>query len=315
MANSVIDEILRQGANQPRRYVLAALTTGRVESNFTNPAGGDQDSVGWRQERASLYRNPRNLRASVRRFYREAAQHDRGQSVGELAADVQRPAAQFRGRYAQALPEARRIFRRGGLTGGGGGSTATTLPSTANVAELLSSLGVGARQRPAVTAPAAPAFSAQAPTPEGYQPPQPSEAPERFDYADAIQKLADLAGVDQIKIPRSPGGNAGGGASASIHELFWNGPGAVNIDNGQRVGKDFVSGHRDHVHLAADRATMRRAKRVATSMGLHVGGFGRGISTGHAKNSYHYQPYGAMDVSGDQMAMRRFARRVARGRI
>src|SRR4051812_21591943 len=98
--NPVIAEILRQGANQPRRRVLAAPTTGAVESGFRTLSGGDAASRGWRQERASLYKDPRNLKASVRRFYAEAAKHDRGQSVGALAADVQRPAQQFRGRYA-----------------------------------------------------------------------------------------------------------------------------------------------------------------------------------------------------------------------
>src|SRR3954471_22087861 len=118
MANPVIDEILRQGRNQPRRRVLAALVTGRVESNFKNLGGGDADSQGWRQERASLYRNPTNLKASVRRFYQEAAKLDRGQKVGELAADVQRPAAQYRGRYAQASAKAKALMQAGGVQGG-----------------------------------------------------------------------------------------------------------------------------------------------------------------------------------------------------
>lgn len=36
----------------------------------------------------------------------------------------------------------------------------------------------------------------------------------------------------------------------SVAELFWNGPGATNIKNGKRVGRGFVSGHTDHVHVA-----------------------------------------------------------------
>lgn len=35
-----------------------------------------------------------------------------------------------------------------------------------------------------------------------------------------------------------------------LEELFWNGSGARNIDNGRRVGRGFVSGHTDHVHVA-----------------------------------------------------------------
>lgn len=35
-----------------------------------------------------------------------------------------------------------------------------------------------------------------------------------------------------------------------LKELFWNGQGATNVKNGKRVGKGFVSGHTDHVHIA-----------------------------------------------------------------
>jgi hypothetical protein len=103
----VIDSIIRIGQQrgEPRKRILAALATGKVESNFQNLSHGDADSQGWRQERASLYKDPTNLQASINRFYDEARKFDRaGLSAGELAARVQRPAAQFRGRYAQALP-------------------------------------------------------------------------------------------------------------------------------------------------------------------------------------------------------------------
>jgi hypothetical protein len=35
-----------------------------------------------------------------------------------------------------------------------------------------------------------------------------------------------------------------------LAELFWNGSGAANVDNGAEVGKGYVSGHTDHVHVA-----------------------------------------------------------------
>lgn len=112
--NPVIAEIKRQGAKLPAavrsRYITAALETGRVESNFTNPSGGDADSAGWRQERASLYPDPTNLKASVARFFQELATADRGQASYQLAADVQRPAAQFRRRYKGAQPEALKLL-------------------------------------------------------------------------------------------------------------------------------------------------------------------------------------------------------------
>lgn len=119
-SNPIIREILRQGRGKPRTYVLAALEAGRIESNFTNPSGGDQDSAGWRQERRQYYSDPTNVRASVRRFYEEAARLDRGQSSYKLAADVQRPRADLRGKYKSAHQEALGIYRSGGLSGSGG---------------------------------------------------------------------------------------------------------------------------------------------------------------------------------------------------
>lgn len=121
--NPIIQEILRQGQRRPRRHVLAALETGRVESNFSNPSGGDADSAGWRQERASLYKNPTNIRASVRRFYQEAAKLDRGQPAHKLAADVQRPREDLRYKYGtkEVRREAKQIL--------GGGRSPYDLPT------------------------------------------------------------------------------------------------------------------------------------------------------------------------------------------
>jgi len=111
---AIIDRIIAIGRRRraPRRHKKAALETGRIESNFENLPGGDADSQGWRQERASLYDNPRDLDASINRFYDEAAKLDRGQRAAELAADVQRPAAQYRGRYATASDEASRLLKQ-----------------------------------------------------------------------------------------------------------------------------------------------------------------------------------------------------------
>lgn len=108
--NPVVREIRRRARKVPRRnrarYEAAALQTGGVESGFRELTHGDADSQNWRQERASVYGKqwaatggPTNTRASVDRFFRELAQLDRGQPSYELAADVQRPAAQYRGRY------------------------------------------------------------------------------------------------------------------------------------------------------------------------------------------------------------------------
>jgi hypothetical protein len=90
------------------KFMLAAFETGIVESGMKNLNFGDADSKGWRQERVSIYGDgpdgATNVNASAKRFYQECAQQDKGdsQTAGQLAADVQRPAAQYRDRYDAA---------------------------------------------------------------------------------------------------------------------------------------------------------------------------------------------------------------------
>lgn len=299
MANPVIAEILRQGRNKPRRYVLAALATGKVESGFRNLKYGDADSRGWRQERASLYRNPNNLHASVRRFYQEAAQHDHGQNAGRLAADVQRPAAQYRGRYAQAMPTAKSILAgraTGGSSGGGGGSRVqpqAQLSSTPNVAELLSTLGASDRPQPTITPPAAPSFSTTGPAvPEGAPMLDAATTPtvdQHPDYQGALEKLSSLQGgglPDLSTLLRKAGGGAPSpGVNLSPHGGWAGTKGAVSA-----------------VRKLASDLTVSSAKRdrMSTSTG--------GVSdhwTG-SKSSF------ANDLSGSQAQMDRDAVRIAR---
>lgn len=104
----------RRGASPMK--IKAAVAIGLVESNLRNRSGGDRDSAGWRQERASLYKDPMNLNASIDRVYKEMeAVGGKHSNAGELAAAVQRPAAQYRGRYAQRGNEAEQLIR---LVGG-----------------------------------------------------------------------------------------------------------------------------------------------------------------------------------------------------
>ncbi|HZA18968.1 MAG TPA: hypothetical protein VE645_19160 [Pseudonocardiaceae bacterium] len=112
---------IKRGArrnNASPKEVKAAIQTGIVESGLRNLSGGDRDSAGWRQERASLYRDPTNLDASVDRFFQETgAVKGKYGSAGQLAAAVQRPAAQYRGRYAQVSEQADKLMgRMGGPT-------------------------------------------------------------------------------------------------------------------------------------------------------------------------------------------------------
>ncbi len=115
-----IQQIAREVGAGPKQ-IKAAYATGLVESGLRNLPGGDADSQGWRQERASLYSNPRDLDASIRRFFAEtAAVKGKYGRAGELAAAVQRPAAQYRGRYQERSVEADALMRQ---FGGGGAST------------------------------------------------------------------------------------------------------------------------------------------------------------------------------------------------
>jgi hypothetical protein len=103
-----------------RKFKRAAVQTGLVESNLRNLDHGDADSQGWRQERASLYKNPTNVKASVRRFREEFEQfYDPGERASDVAGQVQRPAAQYLGRYQERAGEAKDILSQ---FGGGGSS-------------------------------------------------------------------------------------------------------------------------------------------------------------------------------------------------
>ena len=73
-----------------RKAINTAIAVGYTESRYRNPAGGDRDSQGWRQERAMFYPDPRNLGASIKRFYDEyRADADRSAPLGVRAQQVQ----------------------------------------------------------------------------------------------------------------------------------------------------------------------------------------------------------------------------------
>jgi hypothetical protein len=324
--NPIIQEILRQGQRLPakvrRRYILAALETGRIESNFTNPAGGDADSQGWRQERASLYRDPRNLKDSVARFYQEAAQLDRGQPSYRLAADVQRPAAQYRGRYRTAQGEAQSIL-------GGSGGVRTTAPR----------MGI----TPTAPQPSQADIPQASPVNAGLDQDARKAAVMNFvmqggirntsavqALASTITSLNQQAQKNVVAAPKPPARNAttppptavhGSGRSSPVrgvggqlYELFWQGHNGINVKNGQPEPQGFVSGHTDHVHVAAGPRSVIRLGKLAESMGLHVGEnphFGGVTPDVHVKTSWHYKGQ-AIDVSGDPAVMAKYAHRVAK---
>jgi hypothetical protein len=116
----------------------------------------------------------------------------------------------------------------------------------------------------------------------------------------------------------TPSSTTGSGTAAvpkgksKLLELFWQGQGGIDVKNNQKVPQGFVSGHQDHVHVAAGPKTVVQLGKLAQDMGLHVGenpAFGA-VHPVHTKTSYHYKGE-AIDVSGDPALMRRYARRVA----
>jgi cell wall-associated NlpC family hydrolase len=103
--------------------VMAAL----VESGMTNADHGDADSLGFFQMRASVwdsgpyagYAHKPKLQLQWFLDAAERVQHDRRSGglpmdkdhYGEWVADVERPAAQYRGRYQLRLDDARELLR------------------------------------------------------------------------------------------------------------------------------------------------------------------------------------------------------------
>lgn len=133
---AIANEIIRVGRSMgaSRKELKAAIETGLVESNLQNLPGGDGTSVGWRQEIDTYGSKAKrmNVAGGARRFFSETkAIDDEGMSAGQVAATVQRPAAQYRGRYDQRSKEAEAILAgttTGKTTGGVSGKKYVTKP-------------------------------------------------------------------------------------------------------------------------------------------------------------------------------------------
>jgi hypothetical protein len=292
---TVLAAIKRIGREQgaSAKEIKAAIETGLVESGLRNLPGGDADSAGWRQERASLYKNPTNLDASIRRFFAEThAVKGKYASAGDLAAAVQRPARAFRGRYQGTSGQAQGLLGSSAGAGGVGAqgtTTTTTTPGTPGVDNHLARAALvqqflGRRDA------------------------------DPIDLALGVRNLQDVAPTPATThTTHSAGAHATPGhAGSKLLELFWQGPGGINAKNGKAVPQGFVSGHKDHVHVAAGPKTVIALGELAQKMGLHVGEnprFGK-VNPVHVTGSYHYKNE-AIDVSGDPAAMRAYAHRVA----
>jgi hypothetical protein len=277
----------------------AAVAIGIVESGLRNLPGGDADSAGWRQERASLYRDPTNLQASVDRVFKEMrAQRGKYGNAGDLAAAVQRPAAQYRGRYAAVGDQAQKLLGAPAANGAplssprpANPTTTTTGASVADQRQDVLKQYLLQRGRPgSILALATGLGDVKAP-----------DAPAATAHSPAATPAADATA------PAATGGS-------KLLELFWQGPGGINVKNGAKVPQGFVSGHQDHVHVAAGPKTVVQLGKLAQRMGLNVGEnphFGT-VHPVHVANSYHYKGE-AIDVSGPTAKMRAFAHRVAQG--
>ena len=119
----------------PRLGLIAALT----ESNLTNIQGGDRDSVGLFQMRTGIWDQgkykgyQKDVNKQLDWFFDTAKRADRGSNLGEWAANIERPAAQYRGRYATHMGAATDILRQIGNTSGyapSGDRTGTGVDST-----------------------------------------------------------------------------------------------------------------------------------------------------------------------------------------
>ena len=306
---NIVRQILKEGRRirDPRArriYERAAVQTGLVESGLRNLNYGDADSQGWRQERASLYPNPTNVKASVRRFRQEFQQHyDPGEKAWQVAGQVQRPAAQYLGRYKEVAPEAREILQAmrgqgggGSLPGGGGGPSGYRTESRVNQ-------GV---RRDALL----------------------SYLDERGKPGALLSLARGLDGaVEQVEVPygnaKSNGGSLGKGggnakSSGQLLEMFHD-PG-INIDNGSPTAP--IGGHGHHVHVAVSSPkAMKKVAKLALSMGLQVKENPKWdpVDPVHKQGSFHYRQFPgrkigmAVDVSGgDAATLKAFNRKVAR---
>jgi hypothetical protein len=274
----------RHGAT--RKELKALLEAAAVESNYKHLRHGDRDSLGILQQRPSQGWGPgsESVEQDAVQFLRKAkALRGQGGSAGQLAQSVQRSA--FPARYDERSSEVESLLK-GAITsagGGGGGKTTTTTPGVDNSQQRKALMldYLQKRERPDALLELATGLNEAKDVPGttktttsggdigGGRP-----------DVDSLAKLAKQHGLNPGENPKY-GGVSGGHAPKSFHysgraldisgspeamakfsqeaakrygnqlkELFYNGAGGVNVDNGKKVPKNFVPGHRDHVHIA-----------------------------------------------------------------
>jgi hypothetical protein len=124
IAKKIIETGKAMGATD--KQIEAAVSTGIVESRLRNlgdlGARNDHQSHGVFQQQPfpewGTLAQTMNIDHAARAFFEHAARMDKPElSAGELAARVQRPAKQYRGRYEQHLGEAQQLIAQLNQTG------------------------------------------------------------------------------------------------------------------------------------------------------------------------------------------------------
>jgi hypothetical protein len=137
------------------KMLVALMAAGIVESGMRNINFGDRDSVGFLQQRPSqgwgTVAQLLDPAYATRKFIQAARRFDkRGISAGELAARIQRPAAQYRGRYAQREADAVAILNRfAPYISVGGPGAGGTKPGLVNYGRWLQVRGYQVSEHPA----------------------------------------------------------------------------------------------------------------------------------------------------------------------
>lgn len=263
-AQIAVQRARRRGANE--HEILALLEGGIVEKNLIHTAGGDRDSGGFLQQRVSqgwgpFISGPRGIRQDTDDFLKRAmALRGKGLASGKIAALVQRPAAQYAGRYAEHRGDAVALLRQlgggGDVAGGGGGggqpgsqgasaaSDGSSLPgASGGTLALLQALQAaqGASQ-PASSGGGlqAPAASAAPPLPQGLQVPVSGGGPAPKPDASALLSMVRSAGEATpgtpaaltpdapAKLPETHGGGAGAALSWASSKLGFKETGGEN---------------------------------------------------------------------------------------
>lgn len=118
VAQTFLSVAQEMGAN--RAQTLALLSAGLVESNMQTIDYGDRDSLGPLQQRPSQgWGTPDQVQDpayAARAFLERAMAIEGFNGPGDLAAQVQRPAEEYRGRYAERMDDARWLLHN--LDGG-----------------------------------------------------------------------------------------------------------------------------------------------------------------------------------------------------